>query len=184
MRQMRSAGPLPLELEGAQWSFALSLYGRPGIADACLLLQERLGADVCLLLFALFLAREHGAVLEASDLESLDCAIANWRREVIYPLRSVRRRMRSGPQPAPGPATEPLRQQIKAAEIRAEQIELAALAHMVDMRALTRSASPLEPAVLIDRLAGFFAARCDNSKLRDCPEIRVAMKTIAGAMAE
>src|SRR5215831_12631953 len=90
-----------LDLEGPQWSFALNLYRRPAVSAACLLLQDRVGGDVCLLLFALFVARERRCALEHGDLANRDGAIADWRRDVIIPLRSLRRCLKAGPPPAP-----------------------------------------------------------------------------------
>ena len=33
-------------LDGPHWTFALRLYGQTGAAEACVLLQDRLGVDV------------------------------------------------------------------------------------------------------------------------------------------
>jgi uncharacterized protein (TIGR02444 family) len=106
-----------LQLEGPQWSYAVDMYRRPGVARACLLLQDMLGADISLLLFVMFAAEKHGSVFERADLETLDNTIAAWRREVIWPLRSIRRRLKTGPDPAPALVTEALLQQIKVAEL-------------------------------------------------------------------
>ena len=92
---------MDLDAEGPQWSFAVELYARPAVSEACLALQDRLGGDVCLLLFALFIAREHQIGLADGDLASLDAAVADWRREVIEPLRSVRRRFQLPPEARP-----------------------------------------------------------------------------------
>jgi uncharacterized protein (TIGR02444 family) len=35
------------------WRFSLDLYGRPGVAPACLALQDEAGADVNLVLYLL-----------------------------------------------------------------------------------------------------------------------------------
>ena len=44
---MRRARP---ELEAECWAFALAIYARPGVAEACLALQNEAGVDVMLLL--------------------------------------------------------------------------------------------------------------------------------------
>jgi len=171
-------------LEGPQWSFAVDLYRRPAVSAACLLLQDRVGGDVCLLLFALFLARERRCALEHSDLENLDDAIADWRRDVIMPLRSLRRRLKAGPHPAPSPQTDAVRRRIQAAEIDAEQIELALLARCFDRHPPVASAVPTDTAAVLDRLARFFALRCGNPAASTSLEVRTALKTIADALAE
>lgn len=110
------------------WRFVLDVYGRDGVAPACLGLQERRGQDVCLLLFALWAGAARGRRLDEGDLARLGAASAPWHGEVVRGLRAVRKRLKSGPAPAPSPATEALRARVQAAEIEAERIELAALA--------------------------------------------------------
>lgn len=172
----------PFQLDGPQWSFAVHLYGRPGVANACLLLQDRIGADVSLLLFALFIAQDQRIMLERADLEELDGAIAAWRGEVIRPLRSIRRRLKTGPDPAPDSATELLLQQIKVAEIHAEQIELAALAHHLDRHLHTHTTGTVDIPALLDRLAAFFAEQSGTPRESGSPELRAALETIADAV--
>jgi len=179
---MQAGDGTTLELAGAQWSFTLALYGRPGVADACLLLQDRLGADVCLLLFSLFVAREHGWLLDDRELANLDRAVAAWRAEVVWPLRALRRRMKTGPDPAPSTATDPLLQQIKAAEICAEQIELAALARLCAPHPPAPRTTSVQPSLLLDRLGQFFAARSGNPAMRAAPEIAAALEVLAAAL--
>jgi len=180
--RIEPAGNAALELEGAHWSFATDFYGRPGVSEACLMLQDGIGADVSLLLFVLFLAREQRAILDPVDLEELDGAIADWRREVVWPLRSIRRRMKSGPYPAPHPASRHLLEEIKAAEIHAEQIELAAAARWFQSRPRAISASSIDIGAVLDGLVGFFALRCGAPEARHRPEVRAALKALADAI--
>ena len=42
-------------LDTPLWAFSLAVYGGDGVAEECLDLQERLGLDVNILLFAAFL---------------------------------------------------------------------------------------------------------------------------------
>lgn len=105
------------------WDYAVGLYSKPGVSQACLDIQEKGGVDVPLLLFGAWLGSRRVA-LPAADCERFDAAIAQWRAEVIHPLRRVRRRMKSGPPPAPSPETDRLREAVKAAELNAERVEL------------------------------------------------------------
>jgi uncharacterized protein (TIGR02444 family) len=180
---MRRGDDGVLDLEGAHWSFVVDLYQRPGVSRACLLLQDVLGADVCLVLFALFVAREHRAILNKGSLEDLDRAIADWRGEVVRPLRAIRRRLKTGPMPAPDPATHALLQQIKAAEINAEQIELALLARHFHRRGHAVSAETIDVMTVLDGIVVFFAAQGETSAA-DVPEIRAALRDIAHAVAQ
>ena len=44
------------------WQFSLDFYARPGVADACLELQDRAGVDVNVLFFVLYLAAQEREV--------------------------------------------------------------------------------------------------------------------------
>ena len=52
---------------GALWRFALAVYQKPGVSDACLLLQDRHGCNVTLLLFAAWAGAERGVALTADE---------------------------------------------------------------------------------------------------------------------
>ena len=110
------------------WDWSLSVYGRPGVAAACLAAQDRYGADVNLLLWAAWAGCVHGHRLTAVEVETARAAVAAWHRDVVLPLRAVRRRLKHGPAPAPNSATDPLRARVKAAELEAERLEQAVLA--------------------------------------------------------
>jgi uncharacterized protein (TIGR02444 family) len=179
--QPSSEGHLPLD--GPHWTFALDLYQRPGIADTCLLLQDAAGIDISFLLFVLFVTKEHRAALDQTDLAKLDEIIAPWRDEVIRPLRSLRRRIKGGPSPAPSPATEALRDRIKAAEIHAEQIELAVLAQWLERNTPKANAAPIDIAALVDHLIGNFPSRTDRPTGSRSPEIRSALDVIVRALS-
>ena len=181
---MEGGADMDLDAEGPQWSFAVELYARPAVSQACLALQDRLGGDVCLLLFALFIAREHQIGLADSDFASLDEAVADWRREVIEPLRSVRRRLKLTAHPAPSPHANAVRQHIQRAELAAEQIELAMLARSFARRPHIGPSLSADAAAVLDRLARFFSLRSAQPAAASLPEIRAALKTIADALAQ
>jgi uncharacterized protein (TIGR02444 family) len=72
------------------WEFSLALYCREAVANACLSLQDRRGADVNLLLAICWLARSGYAVSSAA-LESGLAATSPWAESILRPLRAVRR---------------------------------------------------------------------------------------------
>uniref|UniRef100_UPI003100EABE TIGR02444 family protein n=1 Tax=Neorhizobium sp. EC2-8 TaxID=3129230 RepID=UPI003100EABE len=108
------------------WDFALRLYGAPDVGDACLLLQDESGVDVPVLLFSAWLAK-NSVALSPVDVTRIDGLVAAWRDEVVKPLRAIRRRLKSGPHPAPAGETETLRSGVKGVELGSEKIELAVL---------------------------------------------------------
>ncbi|MGH7072747.1 MAG: TIGR02444 family protein [Stellaceae bacterium] len=82
---------------GAFWRFSRRFYDRPGVAGACLNLQDREGRDVNLLLYAAWLGLSGRGPLSAADLARAEAALAPWRQEVIEKLRAARRRVRDEP---------------------------------------------------------------------------------------
>src|SRR2546423_689818 len=130
-----SSGPADApELDNELWRFVGSLYAREGVSHACLTLQDKLGVDVDILLFAIFAQVKRGILLDTDDLASVDNLIREWRSEIVQVLRRVRTRLKAGPAPAPSLVAEKLRNRIKAAELEAEQIELTVLADWLDRR--------------------------------------------------
>ncbi|HVG80830.1 MAG TPA: TIGR02444 family protein [Methylomirabilota bacterium] len=111
------------EVGGAEfpfWSFSVELYERPGVAPACLALQDRFGCDVNLLLFALWAGR-CGAAVGPEEFARLDAAVAPWRSRVVEPIRALRRLLKSeGLGATPGLA-EACRQALLKAELEAER---------------------------------------------------------------
>jgi uncharacterized protein (TIGR02444 family) len=172
-----------LDLLGPQWDFAVQVYQRPRVSEACLVLQDALAVDVCLLLFALFAAKECGILLDREGLEDLDQVIAGWRDNVVRPLRAIRRYLKTEPPPTPGSATHTLREQIKKSELDAEQIELAMLARQFGEHPRAARTETADVRAVLDDVAAFFAARSDNT-VTQAPEIRSALRDIASAMEQ
>ena len=108
------------------WDFALRLYGAPAVGEACLVLQDECGVDVPVLLFSAWLSNQSVGLAE-SELIRIDAVVADWRNEVVKPLRAVRRRLKSGLYPAPTDVTEAFRNGVKGIELSSEKIELAVL---------------------------------------------------------
>jgi uncharacterized protein (TIGR02444 family) len=108
------------------WNFSLKLYGRPGVAPACIALQDGLGLDVNLLLFCCWHGRAKRK-LEAADLKRAIGAVAGWQHDVVQPLRAVRRRLKAGVPPISTAESEALRRKVNDLEIEGERIAQAAL---------------------------------------------------------
>ncbi len=108
-------------------SFAEALYARPGVAAACLDLQDRRGLDVVLLLYACWLGvRSRGLTREQGS--TLIASTQSWRFEVVRPLRRLRRRLRAGHDGMPRERSEPVRSLVKQAELAAERALIQILA--------------------------------------------------------
>ena len=128
------------DIEAESWAFALQLYAQPGVADACLKLQDEAGVDVMMSLMIVFAAATRRVLLTPAEIRELDEACRPWREQIVHPLRAIRTRLKSGPPPAPGNATEPFRSTIKAAELAAERLQNQLLAERLPLRAPERDA--------------------------------------------
>jgi uncharacterized protein (TIGR02444 family) len=145
----------------AFWAFTLSLYGRAGVPEACLALQDRDGLDVNLALWCLWTGAT-GRALAASQIDSAKAACRPWRDGVLEPLRALRRHMKAGIASVDKALSDPLREQVKKSELAAERVQHAILAGLltaaptVGSRALAErnlalyASAPAESKTLLD----------------------------------
>jgi uncharacterized protein (TIGR02444 family) len=124
----------PADLELESWAFALEVYGRPGVTDACVKLQNEAGADVLILLMTAFAAIRLRLLLTPAEIRELDNACRPWREQIIRPLRAIRTGLKTGPAPAPSSETEQLRSKIKLIELDAERLQNQLLAACLPRR--------------------------------------------------
>jgi len=103
------------------WQFSGTVYGRPGVAEACLDLQDRHGLDVNLLLFCAW-AGTRGRRLDGGDIGLLRSVSRPWHDAVVAPLRSARRWLKQQAA-VPDDLGEAFREEIKSLELQAEMLE-------------------------------------------------------------
>jgi uncharacterized protein (TIGR02444 family) len=157
--------------------FALELYRRAGVADACLVLQNRHNLDVNVVLFAAFVGAARRQKLTIADLGLAQRRVEAWHHEVVRPLRAVRQRLKTGPVPAPNEATGGLRRKLAQLEIEAEMIELdelGALISEVDSPRPTSSAAECASAAIETVI-------CTHTDIALNDQDREAIDTIAAA---
>lgn len=118
----------------AFWREVVALYERDGVAAACLRAQDEGGADVLLALAAAALAHR-GRRLDDRLVSALEARAAPWRRDVVAPLRALRRRWRGNED------ARALRRTLKALEVAAEKRQLELLAPLL-ADAVPAAASP------------------------------------------
>ena len=111
------------EYPSRMWELMLRVYAQPGIAPACLRLQDVCGVDIPLFLAVLYAAAS-GADLNADGIRKLDHQCTEWRRTVVSPLRSIRIEMKSDPWMTLDARVSRLRENIKSLELAAERIEV------------------------------------------------------------
>ena len=114
--------PDKLELPASPfWSFTLSVYQKEGVSPACIALQDRLGLDVNFILLCLY-AGTRGRALDAGDFSRLEERAAPWRKNVIHPLRGVRRWLKEQQLLEKGPSDQ-LRRGVLGYEIESEGVQ-------------------------------------------------------------
>ncbi|MEX5556262.1 TIGR02444 family protein [Pseudomonas rhodesiae] len=146
------------------WSFALSMYARPGIEAACLRLQAQ-GADVCLVLCGAWL-EQRGIIPTAERLQALRQIAGPWQTQVIEPLRQLRVQWRTNAQQDKPLAA--LRERIKSMELEAERQLLMRLEELIETWS---SGERADQQHWLERLAAEDAANLDHDALQ---QLRVA----------
>lgn len=153
--------------QSSEWRHVLAAYGRPGVAQACLLLQDTLGVDVLVMLHLAYVCTQNDLCLPESRIDAADAVVRDWRNQVVQPLRSARRAIAKEE-----PATRALRASIQKAELAAEQHALAQLAAMPvwsGERHNTKNHSP------VHGVAAFYAQRGNSADKLNAPEIQQAI---------
>jgi uncharacterized protein (TIGR02444 family) len=115
------------------WDFALAFYAQPSVAQTCLQLQDEYHANVCLLIGLHWLdAREQ--YLDNIEFTALKIHIQGWTQNVVEPLRSLRRRLKSPVESLVQDATQTrLCALIKQAELMAEKKLLIEIERWVEL---------------------------------------------------
>lgn len=143
------------------WTFAQRIYACPQVEAACLYGQDQHQVRVNILLWLIWLGHRQQR-LELPQLQQATAAIDHWHQQVTLPLRALRRLLK--PQVEDDPAAGPVREQIKVAELAAEQYELQKLEVLTGQLPWTADPMALEknlqcyaracglPAVVVDRL--------------------------------
>lgn len=134
------------------WNFSVATYGKAGVAEACLHLQEQLGIDVNILLYCCWYGCTRGT-LDRPAMERILSFAEPWAEHVVRPLRAARTWMKTVgcDQPfLPGDECMALREGIKRAELKAEHLqenrmqELTRGAGLQDQEPLSQVRSSLE----------------------------------------
>jgi uncharacterized protein (TIGR02444 family) len=138
--------------ESAFWRFSLQFYALPGVAAACIDLQDRHGVDVNVLLFLLFLAQAKRA-LSPADVARIEAEVRGWREGIIVPIRTVRRNLRNAIGMIERDAAETLRTDVKRIELQAERIQQETLERLFPALSIGTSALSRESAARTNLVA-------------------------------
>jgi uncharacterized protein (TIGR02444 family) len=131
------------------WDWALEVYARQDVADACLHLQDAHGQNVPYLLWAAWAAGEG----RQADLKQAAALMKIWDKDVGAPLRGVRRALKPTRPDVADDAREGLRDAIKGVELKGERVL------MESLEALSGPAGP--PVDVLEGLKSAAAASGD-----------------------
>lgn len=147
------------------WDFSVALYAKPGVAPACLDLQERHGIDVNALMFCVWLGTSGRGPAPREALEAAFDAVGPWHQAVVRALRPLRRRLKPGFEPIDPALVQGLRARIQKVEIDAEHVEQLALAASAAAQAPARAdVSADERAAHAARHAAAFFTRVPGKR--------------------
>jgi len=179
MARSREGTETKLDLEGPHWQFALAIYSQPGVADACLMLQDRLGLDINILLFATYATTECSMTVTVQDIQAMDAAVQAWRTEAVTPLRALRRRLKQGFGPLESEYAEMLRSKVKQTELLAEQIELAMLARWLGQRSGHWASEKADLSEVLNRVIAHFAQGTSTTEGAGALDLDGALSTLS-----
>jgi uncharacterized protein (TIGR02444 family) len=123
------------------WDWALEAYARPGVPEACLMLQDEHAQNTSLLLWAVWAEADDPKLLaRAADVAH------RWDALALTPLRDVRRALKPAFAPVDDRAREALREDVKAAELHAERVLVETLEALTKGRGGVHALAALEAA--------------------------------------
>ena len=131
------------------WRFSVKFYAVPGVAPACIELQDQANVDVNVLFFLLWNATAKRA-LNAAEVDEVEQSIGAWRDMTVVPIRNLRRALKSPPPVMAADVAEGFRTRIKAVELEAERLQQEALYAMTQSG---RLGQPVASAVEAARIS-------------------------------
>lgn len=112
------------------WVFSIETYQAPHVEDGLLLLQDRHGLDVNIILLCCWLGGCGIRVKDKSVQQLIDETLS-WRKNVIEPLRQMRRMIKRELPAVSKLDTERFRKHVKRVELEAEKFQQDVLYHIL-----------------------------------------------------
>ncbi len=105
------------------WDYSLAIYGKNGLADAFLELQEAISADVNILLYCCWVGAVGGGEISADEIKEITDGVVGWQSDVVKPLRTVRNVIKTQPAKLAETLPDKLYTRIQNCELEAERVE-------------------------------------------------------------
>jgi uncharacterized protein (TIGR02444 family) len=139
------------------WDFALPLHETKGVGEAVIAMQDRHGVNVNVMLLSCWVgATGRGRLGEGGVRKAIEAAEV-WNRDVVQPLRNVRRVMRPGIPPIDKAISDSLRRRILDIEIDCERAEIVMLGQALD-RAVNKGTPQSRAEDVAANLRDYFRA--------------------------
>jgi uncharacterized protein (TIGR02444 family) len=104
------------------WDWTLEAYAQAGVPEACLSLQDRYGQNTSFLLWAVW-----AEVADPALLARAAVLARRWDGLALSPIREVRRALKPAFDGVADAPRQGLREDVKAAELRAERVLMESL---------------------------------------------------------
>jgi len=141
------------------WDYSLGIYRKPGVADACIALQDEFGLDVNMLLACLWFSAEGPGRLDSDQIRECVGRTRDWQDKVVKPLRTVRRYSKEQPAELPESLRDEFRPRLQAVELDAEHVEQLLIAGVLQPIIDGRDAESLSAGSRTKRNPGADAAQ-------------------------
>ena len=105
------------------WEFSIDFYGRDGVEERLLLLQEELHVDVNLVLYCYWAGYIGAPFLTDLDVNNVLELIKTWQKNIVKPLRVLRSKLKNNSIIKDNLCSGGIREKIKLAELDAERLE-------------------------------------------------------------
>ena len=105
------------------WDFSLEYYGRVGVAERLITLQENLEADVNIMLYCCWVAYLGAPGLTETQIAYVVSLVNHWQKEIVTPLRTLRSKLKIDSSGGLRPWSDKIRRKIKTVELEAERLE-------------------------------------------------------------
>ena len=148
------------------WNFSLAVYRQPGVSEECLALQERLGADVNLVLLCAYLGAKRHGLLDEGDIDAAAAASTAWHADVVRNLRAARQALKpweEGRDLSLQDSPRLLRSAVKKLELDAERVEHDLLANWASGRSFKSSSPGVAVPANIRMLVEYYEPADDTS---------------------
>ena len=146
-------------MPGSLWNYSLEIYRRPGVQDACLKLQDDMGADVNILMYCCW-----RSAMADGEIGALLTQLAPWQQSVVGGLRGVRRALKpmlTELAELSEPAAK-LRKKVAAVEFEAEKLQQAMMSRHAAKHGETGPPSPQAAVQNLTQYFGYLALPPDG----------------------